>query len=372
MQDGRNALSVADKKMVARCGQTLLWTVLFLAGVFFISEFLARTDLVKKFTPNESLGTFHAQFEIKWFRLQQFVIENDGVDVIILGSSLANTGIDPDIMAQTYYLQTGIRLRIFNFGVEGMSVAPGSLITRVLIEKFHPRLVLLITEMREFHSSGGLDMLDDMNSDPWFEYQQGKLNVLGWLIDHSAAIRHFMPYRNWMRADFPTSFLDNLQRTINTTANGYDPEHAVGTNLDLPPDPSNPGDKYYYELYQGYQVAAFQMECLQKILDLQKNGETQVIVVEMPVMPSFFYYVGGEQVHQQFQQVLASTIAESGAVFLPASKTLPIPENGRANRVHLNEIGAPIFSDYLGLQLSNLTTRHGLRFDIPASAGGSH
>jgi hypothetical protein len=372
MQHARNTIPTTNRKIAARCCRTQLWTILFLAGLLSISELLARTDMLKKFAPIESLGTFHPQFEIKWFRLQQFIAENDGVDVIIFGSSLANTGIDPDIMAQTYYAQTGIPLRIFNFGVEGMSVAPGSLIERILTEKYHPALILLITEMREFHSSGGLNMLGNMNSDPWFEHQAGKFNLVGWLIDHSAALKHFLPYRNWMRADFPQSIHFYRYRSQSTSASGYEPDNAVGTNLTLLPDLNNPNDKYYYDIYQGYQIAAFQLACFQKTLDLQKNGETQVIVVEMPVEPSFYFYVGGEAVHQQFQQVLASTIAESGAVYIPASKTLPIPENGRADRVHLNKNGAPIFSDYLGLQLSILTNSQGLRFDLPAGDGGSH
>jgi hypothetical protein len=372
MQHARNTISVENRKMIARCCRTLFWTILFLAGLLFLSEFLARTDVVKKLAPNESLGTFHPQFEIKWFRLQQYAAENGGVDVIILGSSLANSGIDPDIMAQTYYAQTGIHLRIFNFGVEGMSVAPISNYAKILVAKYHPRLIILITEMREFHSSAGISMLENMNSDPWFEYQAGKLNPLGWLTDHSAALRDILPYRNWMRSDFSNTYLDTLYRSSQTTANGYDAEHKVGINLGMQPDPNDPVDKYNYDLYRGYQVAAFQLECLQKVLALQENEKIPVIVVEMPVAPSFYYYVGGEPVHQQFQHVLAGTVTASGAVFIPADRTLPIPENGRADRWHLNEFGAPLFSDFLGLQLSDLTNDQGLRFDLPAGEGTSH
>ncbi len=103
----------------------LLGACLFL-GLLFVFEGLFRwTDLDRIFGWR-SLGTYHGQFEIKWFELRDYVRSHGGVDVLLLGNSMVNTGIDPDVLATEYEVLTGERLRVFNFGVEGLTVAPNS------------------------------------------------------------------------------------------------------------------------------------------------------------------------------------------------------------------------------------------------------
>ena len=87
-------------------------------SIIIMMELIAQTSWVQRVIPYRSVGNFHYQFEIKWFKLDRFVKQNRGVDVIILGSSLVNTGIDPDVMAQVFYERTRRRIRIFNFGIE--------------------------------------------------------------------------------------------------------------------------------------------------------------------------------------------------------------------------------------------------------------
>ena len=82
--------------------------------------------------------------------MQDYVKQHGDVDIIILGSSLVNTGIDPDVVAQTYFEQTGVHPRIFNFGVEGLTIAPNSINARILTNKYHPALLIYVTGMRDY------------------------------------------------------------------------------------------------------------------------------------------------------------------------------------------------------------------------------
>lgn len=341
-----------------------LWSVLFLAIAFFcllsaILELLARTPWLENASPYRSVGNFDYQFEIKWFRLQDYVKSHGGVDIIILGSSLVNTGLDPDIVAKTYYQQTGVNARIFNFGVEGMTVAPNALIARLLVERYHPALLIYVTEMRDYIAGLGLEYETPFLNDPWLRYQVGHFTLFGWLAEHSSALQHYLPYRNWVRADYSDTMAFYIKRYQETSASGYEPDSMIGVNVDIPPNPNDPAEVQNFKDYGNYQIAAGRLEALKNILDFSQNQGTSVLVAEMPVYPTFYVYVGGEKVHQQFQQTISSLVTINGGSFIPAETCFStIPLNGRSNRWHLNFIGAPYFSACLGDQLAIFENQH--------------
>jgi hypothetical protein len=117
--------------------------------------------------------------------------------------------------------------------------------------------------------------------------------------------------------------------------------------------PNDPEEAQYFKAYGNYQIATSRLDNLKSILDFNQNQGTTVLVVEMPVHPTFYAYVGGEEVHKQFQQTISLFITTNGGSFLPAETCInTIPLNGRSNRWHLNYIGAPYFSSCLGDQLA--------------------
>ena len=342
------------------------WLLLILTVIFFCVlsaslELLARTAWLEKVSPYRSVGNFDYQFEIKWFRLQDYVKSHGDVDIIILGSSLVNTGLDPDIVAQTYYEQTGVHPRIFNFGLEGMTVAPNSVIAQLLVERYHPALLIYVTEMRDYIAGNGLEYETPFIKDPWLQYQTGNLTPAGWLADHSAALQHYLPFRNWARSDFPDTIALYLKRYHDTSASGYEPDSGIGVNINIPPNPNDPAEVQNFKDYGNYQIAASRLSDLKSILDSNKNQGTTVWVVEMPVHPTFYVYMGGAVIHKQFQKTISSFVTANGGSFLPAETCLSsIPLNGRSNRWHLNYIGAPYFSTCLGDQLVIFGNQHHL------------
>lgn len=348
----------------------ILSFIFFLFIIAASCELVARTAWVEKISPYRSVGNYHYQFEIKWSRLQEYVRQNGGVDVIVLGSSTVNTGIDPDVMAEAFYEQMGVKLRIFNFGVEGLTVAPNSVTAGILVKRYQPALLIYVTEMREFVAGSGLDYERRFLADPWLRYERGDFNLSGWAVDHSAAFQHYLPYRNWMRADFLETLPVYLSRYRTTTASGYEPDSKIGLNIDATPDPNNPQDAENFATYQNFQIDSSRLNNLQSILDLRQTGETTILIVEMPVHPTFYAFVGGEVVHQQFQQTITALVKVNGDSFLPAETCNNIPLEGRSNRWHLNYLGAPIFSKCLGQQLSILADQQNTDF-VNVNARGS-
>ena len=333
------------------------WLLLILAVIFSFAllvnlELLARTPWFDEVSPYRSVGNFDYQFEIKWFRLQDYVKQHGGVDIIIMGNSLVNTGVDPDIVAQTYYSQAGVYPRVFNFGVEGMPIGPTSVLAKLLVQRYHPSMLIYVNDMRSYLAGSGLEFETPFFNDLWVKNQIGNFNLFGWLAEHSTALQHYLPFRNWLRADFPETMAEYIKRYQETSASGYEPDSMIGANLDVPPDPNQPAEAEYFNAYSNYRISAANLGNLKTILDFSKNQGTAVWVVEMPVHPTFYVYFGGEKVHQQFQQTISSFITAGGGFFLPAETCVnSIPLNGRSNRWHLNYIGAPYFSTCLGQQL---------------------
>lgn len=337
----------------------LVLTVVFLLAFAAALELLGRSAWLEKASPYRSVGNFDYQFEIKWFRLQDYVKQHGGVDIIILGSSLVNTGVNPDIVAQAYAQQTGTQPRIFNFGVEGMTISPNSVIAKLLVEQYHPALLIYVTEIRDYIAGNGLEYEIPFLNDPWMRYETGNFNFLGWLAEHSFALQHYLPYRNSVHADYAQTMALYIKRYHDTSSSGYEPDSLIGTNIDVPPDPNNPSEAQNFKDYGDYQIAPARLANLKSLLDTSQKGGTAVLVVEMPVHPTFYVYVGGEKVHEQFQQTVSAFVTSNGGAWLPSEACLGvIPLNGRSNRWHLNYIGAPFFSTCLGNQLAIYASQH--------------
>jgi hypothetical protein len=334
--------------------------------VLALLESGARQGLLDDFSTRESLGVYPTPmgqyFEIKWYGLEKYVELNGGVDIILIGSSVVNTGIDPEIVAKSYFDLTGKRLRIYNFGVEGLDIVPNSVYANILVQKYHPALLLFGTIPRDYLSSDNFEVNQQFLLSPWIEFMSGDWNLAGFLIDHSVALRRYLPYRNWMRSNFLETLYRIDRRENRTSSNGYEPENYVGTNLDLPPDPNSADEQDAFAKYHDYAIDLTRLSDLVSILSLGQEGITRVLVMEMPLQSTFYDYLGGISVYQDYRQQIASIVIGNGSMFIQSDGNLQIPANGRPDRAHLNKIGAPVFSTYLGTQLASLTKNNGWQF----------
>ena len=351
----------------------LLLGVAFFVAFLLILEAASRKGFLNILSTRESLGNYPTPmgqyFDIKWYGLQEYVARNGGVDVILIGSSVVNTGIDPDIVAETYFKITGIRLRIYNFGIESLDIVPNSVYTKILVQKYHPSLIVFGTIPRDYLADDNTDVNQQFLSSPWIKYESGQWNLAGFLIDQSALLSHYLPYRNWMRSDFLDTLYRIDHRFSRTSSSGYEAEASVVTNLDQPPDPNSPDEQATFAKYRNFKIDPTRLSYLLSILNLQKIGNTRVLVTEMPLHPTFYDYLGGILVYQEYQNEIASAVKASGGMFFPSIGDPQIPANGRPDREHLNQFGAPVYSTYLGTHLATLTTHDGLQF-ISSGQGG--
>jgi hypothetical protein len=336
-------------------GGVLLRAFLLLAALAILLEAGVRLPFAQDWLPRRSLGISLDHFELKWFLLEEYVQAHGGVDVIILGNSLVNTGIDPQVVADTFQEASGIPARVFNFGVEGMFVEPNAFTAQLLIEKYHPAVLVVVTEAREYGSGAGTDATQRYFASPWIQYQQGQWSPLGWLFDHSLALQRYLPYRNWVRSDFREQMRLYDKHLYNVHPNGYDPDLREQLVFDSPPDPSNPDNQDLYAMFQSYDPAPERLEALRQLFSLGQRTGTVIVVMEMPLHPSNYDYFGeGEADHAQFLAALAASAQEGRAPLLPTLPESKMPADGRADRAHLNWRGAPVLSAHLGNELAQV------------------
>lgn len=338
----------------SRLIRAIIWGVLVFLALCVGLEAFARTSVSREIFPVRSLGSYHAQFEIKWFKLQEYVQQHGGVDVILLGNSMVNTGIDPDILAADYKAATGQDLRIFNFGVEGLTIAPVSTLAQLLNEKYHPGTILVFTEIRDYSALNGNEADAQFLDNDWFRYTLGSKDVKGWLFASSAAVQTVLPFRNWSATTFPDAYISNVNRVENTTAAGYEPDQRTGRDIDANPDPNNPQEEEIYAMFAHYTMDSGRIQDLENIIALQNQG-VRVLVSEIPVFPTYYAYFGKSgTVVEAYHQQIAQIVAENGSTYVPALDYNLLPWDGRVDNHHLNYKGAPVYSQLLAQQLADL------------------
>lgn len=345
--------------------------LLLFAALAGLLEAALRIPKVEAKFPLRSLGIYHAQFEIKWFKLQDFVRQNGGVDVILLGNSMVNTGINPQVLSKEYESLTGEKLRIFNFGIEGLTVAPNAWFTRLLMDTYHPGSLLFVTEMRDYAANNGLDVEQQLMADEWISAPfQSSTSPRVWLKSNSALLQHLLSLRNWSRADFPDTLLMNIRRWQDTSTSGYEADRNTGENIDTPPDPNDPKEKENFALFKNYTMDAERLEALKSILDASHQG-TSVFVTELPLYPTYFVYFGGEPAHEVYLSTLTTFVAQNGGTFLPPLSWKLIPLEDRVDHHHLNYKGAPLFSKLLAQQLADACREQGACLQPSKWSGGA-
>ena len=347
---------------------SLIWGVLLFILLCIGLEAAFRVPAINRHFPLRSVGSYHAQFEIKWFKLQEYVHQNGGVDVILLGNSMVNTGIDPAVMAARYKELTGADLRIFNFGVEGMTVAPLSTLAKMITERYHPGTVLLYTEMRDYVGANGVSVETQFLSNDWIKNQLGSQTPKGGLIESSAALKFILPFRDWSRSDFLDSFFMDLRRVKETSTQGYEADQNIGTGIDIAPDPNDPKEQKSFELFSNFIIDSSRANDLRRIINLQSSG-TKVLVTEMSVYPTYYIYFGDESVHQKYLTDIDKIVKDSGSHFIPALPYDLIPLDGRSDNHHLNFQGAPLYSNLLAEKLASLCLEQQICLTAAAGAG---
>lgn len=332
----------------------LLWSILILGVILIGLEFTARMNVFNTIFPYRSLGMAETIFQLKWQRISEFRAIRGNVDAIIFGSSLVNTGIDPDDVIRAFSNEIGEDFTIFNYGVEGFTVETTELASQIIVNAYHPSLVILGTEMRDYYISSGTSAHNDFFNSAWVRYQLGEFSSYGFLISHSVALQVGLSTANWMLFDFTDNYQGGIHRYETMHLNGYECDYAINLEANAPIDFSDPQEQHLQDVYLGFDPDPERLAALQRMITNLVDQGISVVVMDMPINVSALDYYGGESEYGEYHTFIRQTVEEAGGIFIPALSTEVIPDNGWANRHHLNVNGAPELGSYLGQTLAEL------------------
>jgi hypothetical protein len=99
---------------------------------------------------------------------------------------------------------------------------------------------------------------------------------------------------------------------------------------------------------------------LSRIMALQQQEDVTVIVVEIPVAPSYQYYLPNEQEgYQEFLDTLRRYTESEGVVFLSSASFMDDPPDDIwSDHIHLNETGHVAFSMWFASELATLDNQN--------------
>jgi len=341
----------ARLKLAWPVGRRLAWTALWLILIVGMAEALARAPAVQSHFPAPSYGSVNRQFELQLARISAFVADHGQPDCLFLGSSQVLRGIDPLAFAEAYRSATGEEVHCFSFGVRGLDAEAANAVVRVLLQRYSPRVLVLGTDIPGYSTNTAEGVRGGkLTSMDWVRYRLGEPNLNGWLIDHSVALRTYLPFRYWYLPAFAKQQVDADSFDTQITPEGFGRLEHRSDNIADSPTRDDP-QASFFDILHDFTLDEAQLAALDRLLTLRPT--LPMIIVEMPLHPTFFDFFGnGKADFDRGLSIVRAHIQPTGVQFIETTELQLIPDAGWANRNHLNTRGADLFSRWLGLQIA--------------------
>jgi hypothetical protein len=341
-------------------------TLLLALGSFVILvlslEAVARSKPVQAHVPFQAYGSNHIQFEVQIKKLKAFIAQKGLPDCLILGTSQSLRSIDPKAFAKTYKELTGKDILCYNFSVVGATLPTTYLLSKILVNQLHPKLLIVGTSFLDFteRRENRNDLRFEENT--WIAYQLGKPTIKGWLLEHSYAYRLLTLISYGAPDGLKFANVANETRKwigqIGDSGFGYSDEIY---NLE---EDMSPGFlKNFLDDFGKFRVSTRNLDSLEMIIEVAQQAKAQPIIVEMPYHPSLIDLRDSqgqplpekEKLEKFVLQVNTqiASIANLHQILFWTTHHLDIfPKNGWHDRYHLNGNSSPLFSRWLAQQVA--------------------
>jgi len=166
-----------DKPLRSSVTKGLFVFLVFLLILTGVAQWVGMSSLSARLPPpivDENVPSF----SVKLNYLDAFVRRYGKVDCLLFGSSHIHNGLDPEIVAQVYYEQTGQEIHCFNFGLGTLTTDTAGPLLRALVSQYHPSLVVVEVSARSFSSDFG-DLTRSLQRSAWVRYQNGEKSLDG-------------------------------------------------------------------------------------------------------------------------------------------------------------------------------------------------
>jgi len=316
----------------------------FLGFVFFLTCFLGFFQVLGQsnlglYLPPGAVTGSNPDFDFRIHYLDHFVRQNGGVDCLLIGSSHIANGIDPKVVESIYFQRTGQTIRCFNFGLPSLTMDTAGPLSDVLVNKYHPRLLILEVSPRSFSRNFG-DMTRSLSQNPWVRYRLGDFTLEGWARDDVLAYRYYLSLKTWLYP-YNHKALRRAMGSIDERGFAPEPGHRPAGDDEL----SGLDIRFDTPFWKGFL----------QVLNLQNR--TNLVIIESPVKEIYLdsYWKGGQVAYEQnFIATIEKEIFIRGIPFWRAQlEVSPIlADEMWYDSRHVNDIGANIISKWLGEKMA--------------------
>ncbi len=302
-------------------------------------EGLFRLPMVQRALPTpDIMGNY--ELGAKRERLQAMLAAGGAPDCFLVGSSVALQGLDPEVIDTTYHQITGKTVRCFNYAITGSDAPQIITLTRILVQKYHPKLIVYGTSYRDFRDA----QHPPYQPEPWYAYLMGAPSLQGWLEENSYLYRYYATLRWYLRASLGAlSAREKYDSQIQP--DGFVRVVGIWPHIDKVPRPI---------VNNTYRASAESLDALASLSTFSHAGTT-VIVVEMPLPPnSTHLLLNADQDYAVYIDAVERATREADLPFWRTTQLVqPITTaEGWADPIHLNGIGGDLFSGWVGQQLA--------------------
>lgn len=308
--------------------RALLILVIFLAGFEILLRLLVGSGLII----NPGPSTNNADLNTKLPLLDKLAAETH-IDCIFLGSSMTNDGIDPEVFSQRYAELSGRQLTCFNFGVGWLTGEVAGGLSRILVDRYHPDVLIYGTSARDYSAVMGMRAL---KSDPWYQYMLGQWNLPGWLQEHSMLYRYYLKFLSDLN---PSNRGFAIKTRDHISPYGHFRLDIIGEDLEA-------GNRIDEEELRPKDFNGFS-----RLVKL-KSDQLQVVVIEIPVHMDYLpVYVNNslDQYYELFYDEIEEVTSRNDVPLINTvtGGLFTSGDDGWGDMKHLNVIGAERFSLYL-------------------------
>jgi hypothetical protein len=322
-------------------GATIALALLFAVAGAGVCEAVARMDGVRDRLSPESVGSGQQQLDRKLVLLRDAIAGQGEVDALFLGSSQVHRAVDPSLVQGPLREASGRELRLFNFGLNGISEVGQAPVARILVRKYHPRLLLVGVSSYGMDDRRDIKFGEHLEASPWFRYHSGRLDLDGWLLEHSYAMRQYQGYLYWSNPD--AEKLEVQERAVNGMESDGHGAFEPGRFRDV--------DEEAAAALSGFRVSPSHVDALDALFAL-RSPELEVVAIEMPVHPHVIEGYGrGAADHEAALAAIGQVAAKHGVAFWRFPADRPIPADDWHDFVHLDRNGTAIYSEWLGERL---------------------
>ncbi|ELS33531.1 MULTISPECIES: D-alanyl-lipoteichoic acid biosynthesis protein DltD [Pseudanabaena] len=293
-------------------------------------------------------------------------------DILIVGSSRALRGIEPNVLEKALINRGFKDISVFNLGIDGATAKVVNLqITQILARPQLPRAIVWADGLRAFNSSRSDITYDEITASSGYKQLQESLKANGLnsepLSNQNVAIAKSLnpisqsldalfttlPKRQEIRTslvkkfDRNTHMLSNsealIASTLPSTATALDSKGFVAFDVTFDPNtyfqkfPQVPGD---YDLdYRNFDTTGSQFEAFANVVDFCRRNDIELIVVNMPLHATYLDNIR-TRYEATFNERMQELALRESFTYLDLSHQIQNQAELFSDPSHLNQKGA--------------------------------